>query len=72
MWNLGVDSKWAFTDVFGLDEELLAMLPQPVVAILMLFPITDKVGLHLSCSALLSYCSILYQCYRISHTHHPG
>jgi hypothetical protein len=29
--NMGMSKSWAITDVFGLDEELLAMLPQPVV-----------------------------------------
>jgi ubiquitin carboxyl-terminal hydrolase L3 len=41
--NMGMPKTWAITDVFGLDEELLAMLPQPVVGLLLLFPINDKV-----------------------------
>ena len=36
---------WAMTDVFGLDDMLLDMLPQPVVALMLLFPINDKVKL---------------------------
>ena len=34
---------WAMTDVYGLDDMLLDMLPQPVVALMLLFPINDKV-----------------------------
>ena len=36
---------WAMTDVFGLDDELLAMIPQPVSALLLLFPINNKVSI---------------------------
>lgn len=34
-------------DVYGLDEELLEMVPKPVLAVLFLYPLTAKV-LHIS------------------------
>jgi len=41
--NLGVDNKtWKYYDVYGLEPELLGMVPQPVRALLLLFPITDN------------------------------
>jgi ubiquitin carboxyl-terminal hydrolase L3 len=40
--SLGVSTEWSFTDVLGLDEGLLQMVPAPCKALLLLFPITSN------------------------------
>lgn len=58
LWGLGVppDEAECF-DVYGLDEELLEMVPKPVLALLFLYPITSQViwqrGIWLSVKSLL-------------------
>jgi ubiquitin carboxyl-terminal hydrolase L3 len=43
--NLGVSTdKYEFVDIYGLDSELLQLVPRPVIAVLLLFPITKEVN----------------------------
>ncbi|KAG8822184.1 ubiquitinyl hydrolase 1 [Serendipita sp. 399] len=42
--RVGLSTKLtAFSDVYGLDDELLALVPQPVKAVLLVFPLTKEI-----------------------------
>ncbi|KAL5551388.1 hypothetical protein UlMin_001564 [Ulmus minor] len=43
LWGLGLpESEAECCDVYGLDEELLEMVPKPVLAVLFLYPLTSQ------------------------------
>ena len=55
--NLGVPSSWEFVDVYGLDPDLLMMVPRPVAAVMLLYPITEKVHftLIITCLTIMQF-----------------
>jgi len=44
--GLGVPESWSIHDVLGLEEDLLAMVPQPVASVIFLHPINEKAESH--------------------------
>jgi len=52
MWSLGVQEDEAeFHDVYGIDADALDMVPQPVLAVLLLYPLTSLVRAPVGWSA---------------------
>lgn len=43
---LGVSKDWSFTDVVGLDPEMLEWIPKPVKSIVLLFPCSEAYEKH--------------------------
>ncbi|KAL6423466.1 hypothetical protein ACFW04_010212 [Cataglyphis niger] len=40
--KLGVPKKWSIVDVYSFDSDLLAIIPRPVLAVVLLYPISAK------------------------------
>ncbi|XP_064612959.1 ubiquitin carboxyl-terminal hydrolase-like isoform X2 [Liolophura sinensis] len=41
-YGIGMPEAWKFVDVYGLDADLLAIVPQPVLAVVLLYPSTKN------------------------------
>ena len=41
--KVGLPEPWQFVDIFGLDPEMLGMIPGPVAAVIVLFPCTERI-----------------------------
>ncbi|CAK1550966.1 unnamed protein product [Leptosia nina] len=46
--KLGVSDKWKMVDVLGLEKDALQWVPRPVLAVLLLFPLSDNYEEHRS------------------------
>ncbi|XP_012253338.1 ubiquitin carboxyl-terminal hydrolase isozyme L3 [Athalia rosae] len=40
--EVGIPKKWGIIDVYGVDPDLLAVIPRPTLALILLYPVTSK------------------------------
>lgn len=45
--RLGVPEKWHVVDVISLDKDMLGMIPRPTLAMILLFPTSEKVMIYI-------------------------
>lgn len=48
LYKLGVSDRWRMVDVIGLEGEALSWVPRPVLAVVLLFPLSDAYEEHRS------------------------
>ncbi|XP_047506747.1 ubiquitin carboxyl-terminal hydrolase-like [Pieris napi] len=48
LYKLGVSDKWKMVDVLGLENDALQWVPRPVLAVLLLFPLSENYEEHRS------------------------
>uniref|UniRef100_A0A1B6FL35 Ubiquitin carboxyl-terminal hydrolase n=1 Tax=Cuerna arida TaxID=1464854 RepID=A0A1B6FL35_9HEMI len=46
LMNIGVPEKWQVTDVYGLDDDMLGVVPQPILSLMLLFPTSKNYEDH--------------------------
>jgi len=64
--GLGFPGDAGFYDVYGFDDDLLAMVPTPVLAVLLLFPISPEVRFYPLAFARVFLWQLLVLCFLLA------